>query len=82
MILVLGNTQLIEVIQTAPGKFVTASGHSIKTSTAAGGVKTIIKAAPGSNAQVSKLVNELNLVLLRHGLLISFNILLPSAVTS
>ena len=39
----LGNTQLIEVIQTGPGKFMTASGHSIKTSTAAGGTKTIIR---------------------------------------
>lgn len=46
-----GNTQMIEVVQTAPGKFVTASGHSIKTSTAAGGLKTIIRAATG-NAQV------------------------------
>lgn len=41
---------MIEVVQTAPGKFVTASGHSIKTATtpAAGGVKTIIRAAPSS----------------------------------
>jgi hypothetical protein len=34
------------VVQTAPGKFVTASGHAIKTSTAAGGIKTIIRTAP------------------------------------
>ena len=37
---------MIEVVQTAPGKFVTATGLPIKTSTAAGGVKTIIRAAP------------------------------------
>jgi len=48
-----GNTQMIEVVQTAPGKFVTASGHSIKTSTAAGGVKTIIRTATGAG-QVCK----------------------------
>ncbi|ODN01291.1 Transcription factor Dp-1 [Orchesella cincta] len=48
-----GNTQMIEVVQTAPGKFVTASGHSIKTATTPGasGVKTIIRAAPSHTIQ-------------------------------
>ncbi|CAG7818212.1 unnamed protein product, partial [Allacma fusca] len=56
-----GNTQVIEVVQTAPGKFVTASGLPIKTSTAAGGVKTIIRAAPnyvqvGQNSQGQQVI--------------------------
>lgn len=53
-IVLLGNTQMIEVVQTAPGKFVTASGHSIKTATTpgAGGVKTIIRTAPATTIQV------------------------------
>jgi len=42
---------MIEVVQTAPGKFVTASGHAIKTSTAAGGQKTIMRAAPPPQQQ-------------------------------
>ncbi len=49
---------MIEVVQTAPGKFVTASGHSIKTATAPGasGVKTIIRAAPSATFQVGQYV--------------------------
>jgi hypothetical protein len=43
-----GNTQMIEVVQTAPGKFVTASGHAIKAAASPGGVKTIIRTAAGS----------------------------------
>lgn len=48
---------MIEVVQTGPGKFVTASGHAIKTATAAGsgGVKTIIRAAPSSTTTTSTL---------------------------
>jgi len=52
---------MIEVVQTAPGKFVTASGHSIKASPSAGGVKTIIRAA--GTSQVMMMVNKITVSL-------------------
>jgi len=61
-----GNTQLIEVIQTAPGKFMTASGHSIKTSTTPGGAKTIIRASPSNAAQQQQQTSQIqNAVMLQ-----------------
>lgn len=47
-----GNTQMIEVVQTAPGKFVTASGHAIKAAGTPGGVKTIIRTSSGTQVYV------------------------------